>query len=121
MIQTIKKYIGDDIFTKFCALYDKMVSLYHMMKSPEQYNISFEFVKKNDCYNFPRYTLENCKSCIDFYIRFEHLQEDLEKVCIKLKIKYDLSKLPKFKTDYREENDDYHIIMKNFVYIVKKN
>jgi len=114
--QTIKKYIGDDIFNsyfKFCAVrnpYDKMVSLYHMLKSryPEQYNISFDdFVRKNDCYNFARYTLENCKSCIDFYIRFEFLQEDLEKVCKQLNIEYDLSKLPEFKSDYRKDNDDY--------------
>ena len=52
--QTIKKYIGDDIFNsyfKFCAVrnpYDKMVSLYHMMKSRYRVKYIFfdEFVKK---------------------------------------------------------------------------
>ena len=121
----IKKYIGNDIFNsyfKFCVVrnpYDKMVSLYNMIKSRRGLNMSFnDLVRKKNCVNYKRYFIDN-KSCIDFYIRFEFLHEDLEKVCKKLNIEYDISKLPKFKSDYRKDNDYkkyYNEELKQIVY-----
>jgi len=106
----IKKYVGDDIFNsyfKFCVVrnpYDKMVSLYNM-KIHRGYNGSFnDFVKSHECINYKRYFI-NEKSCIDFYIRFEFLNEDLHKVCEILDIEYDINKLPNYKSEYRNDND----------------
>ena len=107
----IKKLINKDIFNsyfKFCVVrnpYDKMVSLYNMLKNRNKLEISFEeFCKKYHCINYKRYFINN-KSCIDFYIKFENLKEDLEKVCNNLNIKFDYSLLPKFKTQFRKDND----------------
>lgn len=121
----IKNYIGNDIFNsyfKFCVVrnpYDKMVSLYNMIKYRDGENVSFnDFVRKQNCVNYNRYFINN-KSCIDFYIRFEFLNEDLEKVCKKLNIEYDISKLPKFKSNYRKDNDYkeyYNEELKKIVY-----
>lgn len=107
----IKKLLSKDIFNsyfKFCVVrnpYDKMVSLYNMLKNRNKLKLSFEeFCKRHHCINYKRYFINN-KSCIDFYIRFEYLKEDLEKVCNILNIKFDYSLLPKFKTQFRKDND----------------
>lgn len=123
--EEIKKYIGNDIFNsylKFCVIrnpYDKMVSLYNMKINRKEYNGSFnDFVKSHNCINYNRYYI-NGKSCIDYYIRFEYLHEDLEKICKKLNIKYDINKLPKFKNNYRKDNDYkkyYNEELKQIVY-----
>lgn len=121
----IKSYIGNNIFNnyfKFCVVrnpYDKMVSLYHMKKNRDNYKGSFnDFVRSNDCLNYPRYFIKG-KSCIDFYIRYEFLHEDLRKVCENLNIVFDINKLPKFKTNYRIDKDYekfYDEKLKNIVY-----
>lgn len=107
----IKKNIGNNIFNnylKFCVIrnpYDKMVSLFNMKKNRDKLKMSFlNFVKSYDCINYTRYFI-NGKSCIDFYIRFEHLHNDLEKLCNKLNIKYDINLLPKYKSEFRKDND----------------
>ena len=64
----------------------------------------YDFVRNNDCINYTRYFI-NDKSCIDFYIRFEFLEEDLQKVCKKLNIEYDINKLLKFKSNFRKDKD----------------
>lgn len=121
----IKEYLGNNIFNsyfKFCVIrnpYDKMVSLYNMSVNRDGYKGSFsEFVKNHDCINYYRYFIDD-KSCIDFYIRYEFLHEDLKKVCEKLNIEYDINKLPKFKSNFRKEKDYkkyYNKELKKIVY-----
>lgn len=121
----IKEYVGDNIFNsycKFCVIrnpYDKMVSLYNMKVNRDCYKGSFkEFVKKSNCINHNKYFINN-KSCIDFYIRFEFLHEDLKKICKKLNIEYDISKLPRFKSNFRKDSDYkiyYNKELKQIVY-----
>ena len=40
--------------------------------------------------------------CVDFFIRYEHLHNDLRQVCDHLSIPFDLSRLPKFKMGHRK-------------------
>ena len=108
----IHKIIGDNMFNtyfKFCVVrnpYDKMVSLYHMLRNGNKLKTFDEFCKKNNCKNYNRYFINN-KSCINFYIRYENLNEDLKKVCEKLGIEFDINRLPNFKSEYRQKNDNY--------------
>ena len=107
----IKNYIGENIFTdylKFCVVrnpYDKMVSLYNMKVNRDSQKISFEqFCEESNCNNYQRYFI-NGKSCIDYYIRFENLQEDLQEVCRRLNIEHDITRLARYKTEFRKDND----------------
>lgn len=123
----IKRYIGDDTFNnyfKFCVVrnpYDKMVSHYHFRFKNKKNMPSFEdFVKSHNTYNYNRYCINN-KSCIDFYIRFEFLEYDLKTLCKKLNIEYDLNKLPKYKSHYRENKDYRHYYNEELKQIVYNN
>jgi hypothetical protein len=44
----------------------------------------------------------NGECCIDYFIRFEHMQDDLKAVCEQLSIDYEPEKLPHFKTGIRK-------------------
>lgn len=80
----IKKYIGNEKFNsyfKFCVIrnpYDKMVSYYFFLKHKKKHNLNFKEYnyKKYNYNNIDRYIIDR-KYCIDFYIRFEYLLEDL--------------------------------------------
>ena len=105
----IKDSVGEHIFNnylKFCVVrnpYDKIVSLYHYRKP----KMSFEkFCKTCNCLNYKRYFINN-ESCIDYYIRYENLEEDLKNLCEKLNIEYDKNNLPNYKSQHRKKNDDY--------------
>ena len=109
-----------DEYLKFCVIrnpYDKMVSLYYW----EQSKLSFrEFVKKTDINNLNIHSI-NGKSVCDYFIRFEHLEEDIKTLCKKLKIdSYDISLLPKHKSTQRENkkhwSEYYDDETKNIVY-----
>ena len=108
-VHQIKNYIGNEKFNsyfKFCVIrnpYDKMVSYYFFLKNLRGIQLTFkEFCKKYDCRNIGRYTIHG-KSCIDFYIRFEYLLEDLKKVCEILDIEFKIEDLKKYKSEYREK------------------
>ena len=103
----IKRDLGEKIFDeylKFCVIrnpYDKMVSKYHWV-SP---NIPFKkFVKENSNNNLGIHSIDGKNVC-DYFIRFEHLEEDIKILCKKLKIdSYDLSLLPKHKSKSRKSD-----------------
>lgn len=104
--KSIKRDLGEKIFNeylKFCVIrnpYDKMVSLYFWKNKDK--NISFkQFAFKNSCNNLNKHCIDS-KSVCNYFIRFEHLEEDIKTLCEKLEIKsYDLSLLPKHKSMYR--------------------
>lgn len=109
----VKSIIGEDIFNsyfKFCVIrnpYDRMVSSYYFRGA----KVSFaDYVKKTigtpkpEKTDYNRYLIDN-KPCIDFYIRYEHLEKDLETVCKKLNIEYDISRLPSFKSNIRKDKE----------------
>lgn len=84
----IKRDLGDAKFNqylKFCVVrnpYDKMVSKYHWEKS----KLSFkEFVKTTHVNNLNIHSI-NGKSVCNFFIRFEHLEQDVKTLCEKLGI-----------------------------------
>jgi hypothetical protein len=101
----IKSFLGEKKFNeylKFCVIrnpYDKMVSLYFFNNS----KLSFkEFVKKNNCYNLSRHSIDGESVC-NYFIRFEHIKEDIKTLCKKLKIdSYDISSLPQHKSGIRK-------------------
>ena len=101
----IKSFLGEKTFNeylKFCVIrnpYDKMVSLYFFRKS----KLSFkEFVKQTRCNNLNKHSI-NGKSVCNYFIRFEHIEEDIKTLCKKLKIdSYDISLLPQHKSGIRK-------------------
>lgn len=96
-----------------------MVSYYFFLKNLRGIQLTFkEFCKKYDCRNIDRYTIHG-KSCIDFYIRFEYLLDDLKKVCEILDIEFKIEDLKNYKSEYREKKtyqDFYDEETKKIVY-----
>ena len=103
----IKRDLGDEKFNKFlkfCVVrnpYDKMVSRYFWDRS----KLSFkDYVKSHHCNNLGIHTIDS-KSVCDYFIKYENLEEDIKKLCEKLKIhSYDLTLLPNHKSKSRKEN-----------------
>jgi hypothetical protein len=46
----------------------------------------------------------NGKNCVDYFIRFEHMQEDLKTLCKRLEIPFEPEKLPNFKAGIRTKD-----------------
>lgn len=108
--KSIKNDLGDDIFEKylkFCVIrnpYDKMVSKYYWKKSTERFK---DFAKNNNVSNLEIHSIEN-KSVCDYFIRYEHLEEDIIKLCKLLGIKdYYNNYLPTHKSNYRKDKSFY--------------
>ena len=106
----IKTHLGDDKFNtyfKFSSIrnpYDAVVSAYFFEKSNENFK---DYAKKKVIYNLERCCINNESVC-NFYIRYEHILEDIVEVCKILKIdNYDINDLPKFKSGVRKNNVHY--------------
>jgi hypothetical protein len=108
---SIKNDLGEDKFNtylKFCVVrnpYDVMVSSYHMNK---KHGMSFNnYAKITTVNNFNTYSI-NGESVCDYYIRYEHLEKDIIKLCKRLKITdYDIKNLPTHKSNIRKEKIHY--------------
>jgi hypothetical protein len=108
-IQKIKELHPDCFksYFKFCIVrnpFDLVVSAYFFKKKK---NLSFEqFVEKlKDNFNWGRMSIDG-KLQMDYYIKYENLQEDIEKVCKILNIKnYNLDSLPNYKSGLRTDTD----------------
>ena len=108
----IKKDLGDNLFDnyiKFCVIrnpYDKMVSRYYWdNRNPN--NISKEGFKKyaikTNVSNLHLHCIDG-KSVCDYFIRYENLEEDINKLCKILGIKdYDIKNLPNHKSFQRKD------------------
>jgi hypothetical protein len=132
-----------DEYLKFCVVrnpYDKLVSLYHWQINHPlgqkpidldgQDDISFaDWLKSPTFTGYPNnlvltHGLEG-KSMCDYFIRYEHLEEDIVKLCEKLGLPdFDINDLPKHKSGirpnrhYREYYDDE---TKDMVYRVHRD
>jgi hypothetical protein len=41
------------------------------------------------------------QACVDYFIRFENLQEDIKEICDRLSIPFDATRIPEFKKGHR--------------------
>jgi hypothetical protein len=115
----LRTEIGEDIwehYFKFTIIrnpFDKMVSaFFHFEKSqnPDKYSMD----NLTDIQRFRNWVsdggkildrdiyLINGKVAVDYFIRFESLKEDIETVCQKLQLDYDLADLPTLKSEHRD-------------------
>lgn len=90
-----------------------MVSYYFFLKHKKKHNLTFKEYnyKKYNYKNIDRYTIDG-KYCINFYIRFEYLLEDLEKLCKILEIEFKKEELKNYKSEMREKNHIKSFMMK---------
>jgi hypothetical protein len=106
----IRKNLGSMIFNKyikFCVVrnpYDVIVSSYFYKKIKEPFK---QYAKKYTNSNFKRYSINN-KSVCNYYIRYEHLKEDIIKMCKILNItNYNINNLPHHKNKFRNKSISY--------------
>jgi hypothetical protein len=100
-------------FTVVRNPFDKMISaFFHFEKSqnPDKYSMD----NLTDIQRFRNWVndggkildrdiyLINGKVAVDYFIRFESLNEDIETVCQKLQLDYDLADLPTLKSEHRD-------------------
>lgn len=119
--KSIKNDIGDTIFNKylkFCVVrnpYDKLVSGYYYDCSKKNkiptitdFKRRLKIRQGGRLNNLKFIHSEDGKNSVcDFFIRFEHLEEDIIKLCKILNIKkYNISDLPRHKSTFR--NDKLH-------------
>lgn len=116
----IKDLVGDRLwedYFKFTVVrnpYDKMVSaFYHfeMSRNPEKYRFS----KESDIELFRNWVKNGGKladrhiycideeEVVDFYIRYDRLNEGIKTVCEKLKLDFNPEMLPKLKGEFRNK------------------
>lgn len=98
-------------FTVIRNPWDKVVSLYHHKYGPNP-KLSFrDFVKGQvkRSVDWHIYTIKKEPRC-NFYIRFEHLEEDIERVCEILRITFNKNRLRHYKKSRRLEDNyrDYY-------------
>ena len=127
-----KEMVGEAVwnsYTKICPVrnpWDKMVSLYfwrtrkrpfyyHLLRlirgkhpRPLEQRVSFEelIIRKKQRNNLDKRIMFISEDWEDyFFIRYEHLHEDLELLCQNIGIPYDPNKLPQKKVGYRDGKD----------------
>lgn len=121
----IKQQIGDDTWSsyfKFCTVrnpYDKCISAFshfgknysvkkqsfwervcHGKMSPEQHRF-YCYLKKHTPVDRDKYLIEG-EFCLDDVIRYEHLEEDLQRICRKIGVPFELQYLPSYKKGIRQ-------------------
>jgi hypothetical protein len=106
----IRKNLGSMIFNKyikFCVVrnpYDVIVSSYFYKKIKEPFK---QYARKFKKSNLRTYSINN-KSVCNYYIRYEHLKEDIIKMCEILNItNYNINSLPHHKSNYRNKKLSY--------------
>lgn len=100
--ETFSKYF------KFCAVrnpWEVQVSAYdHACKHPNMKKTFEEFLRLGCIVNSDIYTIDGKPAC-DFYIRYEHLQDDLQTVIDRLGLICDPSSLPRYRSENRVHYD----------------
>lgn len=116
----IKEQIGADIwerYFKFCVIrnpYDKAVSSFYFFK--KQNPTEFGRYIGNDPEQFEQWLMEagppvdrdkyliEGQFCLNDVVRYENLHEELERICNRLNIAWEPSRLPSFKAGVRPRN-----------------
>lgn len=115
----IRRYLGDEIwqgFFKFCTVrnpFDQVVSQYFfsLSEGKRAYLLTRDFAEikcgfldavTNSTVKADRanYVIDG-KICMDFFIRYERLTEDVGEVCRRLGIRHNVAELPRLKFQYR--------------------
>jgi len=121
--ERVREFLGSEVWDecfKFCTIrnpFDKLVSMYSFQMSRRKQNpLSPEFsaVRRDflDWVKARRFVGDKDKYmidgsvCVDYFIRFENLLNDLAEVCQKLGIERDVSELESFKS--RSRVNDQH-------------
>jgi hypothetical protein len=120
----IKALLGQELWNsyfKFCAVrdpFDKLVSAFHYFmpdaeKITKPSNLKQEFEKWLLTSELPldrnKYTIDG-EFCMDAIIRYEHLAEDMRRVCERLAVDFDMAELPTLKRGGRPKRalTDYY-------------
>jgi hypothetical protein len=121
----VKKLLGPHtwrLYFKFTVVrnpWDKVVSMYHHRFGPTPQITFTDYVKKyiTHSIDWNIYTIKKEPRC-NFYIRFENLEEDIERVCKILRVPFNKNRIEHYKpgqkihTSYR---DYYNIETKEIV------
>jgi hypothetical protein len=109
----ISRKIWNSYF-KFCVErnpWDKALSHYSMLKHRGQFDESFdEYLEQvPPCLNYPKYTspFDSKNILVDSVIRYERLDEELDRTFARLGIPFDGSLTVKAKGNYRSEKKSY--------------
>lgn len=110
--KNIQTKLGEKIFNKYYKFsvvrnpYDKMVSMYFWAHKQDKQSFN-DFCKTSNVNNLSIHTIDDICSC-DVYIRFEHLHEDIKKVCEYLQLpNYNINNLPTHKSNTRKNKKHY--------------
>jgi len=110
-LPNIKKTLNNDkLFNEYFKFsitrnpWDRVVSAYHHFSSQSSFN---EYIASG---KIPKPIVSAFGHFIDdvFFIKFENLQEDIEYVCKKLGLDYDMSNLGSYKKEYRASSRHKH-------------
>ncbi|AFY37940.1 hypothetical protein Lepto7376_1604 [[Leptolyngbya] sp. PCC 7376] len=120
----IKKQVGDDIWNsyfKFCVIrnpYDKCISAFeHFGKNHQTKRLSildriqtrrmkdeqlrfYDYIRNNPPIDRDKYIIDN-EICVNDFIRYESLQDDIERICKHIGVPYESDLLPSFKRGRR--------------------
>jgi len=113
--KVIRNKLGEEIwgsYFKFCVVrnpYDRAISSFYFRcdevrkkeYTDEHPEIFERWLKENRLGGTARHFSIDGELCLDFLIRYEHLHEDLEKVCNKIDVPWNPSELPKYKSKLR--------------------
>ncbi|MEM1367108.1 MAG: sulfotransferase family 2 domain-containing protein [Cyanobacteria bacterium P01_H01_bin.15] len=112
MLENRKKKYNTIQRTK--ALMTRMIGIgspIHQIKGKTEVERFRCWIKKGgEIIDRDKYLIEG-KECVDYFIRFENLHEDLKHVCDRLKIPFEPSRMPLFKMRKRDQNrkiQDYY-------------
>jgi hypothetical protein len=114
--EEIRNRVGDDIWNQYFRFtfernpWDKAVSFYHFYKVNKELDEDFDdwivkWIKRDKGpSNYDLYTIDN-KIAVDFIGQYKHLERDLKIIFDKINLS--LAELPKEKSSYREDKQDY--------------
>lgn len=113
----VRKNLGEEIWNsyfKFCVErnpWDKVVSLYFMIRKRDDIDLSFEeflhLPELNAAQNFQRYTDLNGRLLVDQVVKFESLANELDSLGPKLGVLKPFSQQEKIKANYGRNGSSY--------------
>lgn len=123
-LHELRHKLGNNTWTnyfKFCSVrnpWDKAVSRFfwetrRVDYSKEPFNeiqrLFCLFIRQhvNVLFDDRNIYMENDQPCLDYYIRYEHLEEDMQTVCKKLDVPWEPKRFGRFKSNTRTRTEPY--------------